>query len=55
MADWTDPTPEEWAEACEMAEAVHGGKWDKDYTEMQKRGWVLCVRWARARYAAGQP
>ena len=38
------------AEAKEMAEAVNGGKWERDYTPAQKEGWKLKVKWARRKY-----
>lgn len=43
-------TEHEETEAKAMAEAVNGGNWDKDYTEVQQRGWILKVRWAMDRY-----
>ena len=32
--------------AKKMAEAVNGGKWEKDYTESQKKGWISKIEWA---------
>lgn len=42
----------ETSEARAMAEAINGGDWDTDYTEAQKRGWILKVRWAMRMYSA---
>ena len=42
----------EVSDACEMALAVNGGDWGTDYTEAQKIGWCLKVRWARRRYSS---
>ena len=30
----------------EMALAVNGGDWGKDYTDAHKTGWYLKARWA---------
>jgi hypothetical protein len=49
MLEW-HYTEFEKHEAQAMAEAINGGSWDKDYTEHQKRGWILKVRWAMNRY-----
>ena len=38
------------SEAATMAEAINGGRWNKDYTEAQKIGWCLKVEWAMQRY-----
>ncbi len=29
-----------------MAEEINGGSWDVDYTESQKKGWMLRAAWA---------
>lgn len=43
-----DPIVE--AHAKRMAEAVNGGRWEENYTESQKRGWMLKVVWAMEEY-----
>jgi len=47
---WVEPTAYELREARAMALAVNGGDWEADYTEAQRRGWILKVRWALDRY-----
>ena len=37
-------------QAMAMALAVNGGSWEVDYTESQKIGWCLKVRWAHKRF-----
>ena len=37
-------------EAKRMATTVNGGDWDKNYTDAQKSGWCLKVRWAMQQY-----
>lgn len=39
-------TSEEERLAKMMALEVNGGDWKKDYTQAQKNGWILKVRWA---------
>lgn len=45
----------EWlrTKAREMAEAINGGDWGRDYTEMQRRGWALKVVWFCLEYPGG--
>ena len=45
-----DFTKEEQELAMEMAEAVNGGSWKKDYTETHKIGWSLKVQWAQKKF-----
>jgi hypothetical protein len=46
------PTTDEGVEqeARAMAEAINGGSWDRDYTDAQKAGWRLKVKWSTQRY-----
>lgn len=39
-------------EAKAMALAINGGDWQQDYSEAQKVGWCLKVKWAMERYSA---
>lgn len=36
--------------ARDMAVAVNGGEWSRDYTEPQKIGWALKAQWAMTRF-----
>lgn len=38
--------------AREMALAVNGGDWDRDYSDYQKIGWCLKVEWAIKKFRA---
>lgn len=39
----------------ELALAINGGNWDKDYTEGQKKGWYLKIRWMVGKFGLTGP